>query len=132
MSPAPGATAIDVGILLWSQGSDWQTFREAADLVDGLDYAHLWTWDHLLPIFGDQAQPIFEGWTIMGALAAITHRVDVGLLVGANTFRNPTIVAKSAITIDHISGGRGILGLGGGWFEPEHEAFGVEFGSSDR
>jgi alkanesulfonate monooxygenase SsuD/methylene tetrahydromethanopterin reductase-like flavin-dependent oxidoreductase (luciferase family) len=120
---------ISVGVLLWSQGTDWPSFRRAAEQADRLGYAHLWTWDHLLPIFGDMRQPIFEGWTALGALAALTHDAHVGLLVGANTFRNPAIVAKAAATIDHISGGRSILGLGGAWFEPEHEAYGVDFGS---
>jgi alkanesulfonate monooxygenase SsuD/methylene tetrahydromethanopterin reductase-like flavin-dependent oxidoreductase (luciferase family) len=120
---------VRLGVLLWSQSTDWESFRRAAKQVDDLGYEHLWTWDHLLPIFGDIAQPIFEGWTALGALAALTERVDIGLLVGANTFRNPTIVAKAATTLDHISGGRCILGLGGAWFEPEHEAFGVDFGS---
>jgi alkanesulfonate monooxygenase SsuD/methylene tetrahydromethanopterin reductase-like flavin-dependent oxidoreductase (luciferase family) len=123
---------IDVGVLLWSQSTDWPTFERAARTVDALGYAHLWTWDHLLPIFGDLDQPILEGWTTMGALAAVTQRVDLGLLVAANTFRNPAIVAKAALTLDHISRGRAILGLGAGWFEPEHDAFGVEFGRSTR
>jgi alkanesulfonate monooxygenase SsuD/methylene tetrahydromethanopterin reductase-like flavin-dependent oxidoreductase (luciferase family) len=119
---------IHVGVLLWSQGTDWPRYERAARQVDALGYAHLWTWDHLLPIFGELEQPILEGWTSLGALAAITEHVDVGLLVGANTFRNPALVAKAAVTLDHISHGRGILGLGAGWFEPEHEAYGIPFG----
>jgi alkanesulfonate monooxygenase SsuD/methylene tetrahydromethanopterin reductase-like flavin-dependent oxidoreductase (luciferase family) len=117
-----------VGVLLWSQSTDWPSFERAARRVDELGYAHLWTWDHLLPIFGAQGQPILEGWATLGALAVTTRHVDIGLLVAANTFRNPTIVAKAATTLDHISGGRCVLGLGASWFEPEHEAFGIEFG----
>ncbi len=120
--------AIRVGVMLWSQSASWPTFEQAARTVDGLGYAHLWTWDHLLPIFGARDQPILEGWSVLGALAAITRRVDIGLLVAANTFRNPAIVAKAVATIDHISGGRCLLGLGASWFEPEHEAYGIEFG----
>ena len=122
--------AIQVGVLLWSQGTDWPSFERAARQVDLLGYAHLWTWDHLLPIFGDQDQPILEGWAVMGALAAIAPRLDIGLLVAANTFRNPAIVAKAAVTLDQISGGRSILGLGAGWHEPEHRAYGIDFGTS--
>jgi alkanesulfonate monooxygenase SsuD/methylene tetrahydromethanopterin reductase-like flavin-dependent oxidoreductase (luciferase family) len=124
------AGGIDVGVLLWSQATDWPTFERAARTADRLGYGHLWTWDHLLPIFGDLDQPILEGWTTIGAVAAITRRVEVGLLVGANTFRNPALVANAAVTLDHISGGRAVLGLGAGWFEPEHRAFGIDFGES--
>jgi alkanesulfonate monooxygenase SsuD/methylene tetrahydromethanopterin reductase-like flavin-dependent oxidoreductase (luciferase family) len=124
------STRIELGILLWSQSSDWPTFMEAARRVDGLGYDHLWTWDHILPIFGAIDQPIFEGWTALSALAAGTIRSRVGLLVSANTFRNPALLAKMAVTADHISGGRVILGLGGAWFQPEHDAFGLDFGES--
>ncbi|MGH8925533.1 MAG: LLM class flavin-dependent oxidoreductase [Acidimicrobiia bacterium] len=118
------------GVLLWSQGSDWPRFEEAARTVEGLGYDHLWTWDHLYAIFGDPYQPIFEGWVAIAALAKVTARIQIGLLVGANTFRNPALVAKLATSVDHVSGGRAILGLGGAWFELEHEAFGIDFGKS--
>jgi alkanesulfonate monooxygenase SsuD/methylene tetrahydromethanopterin reductase-like flavin-dependent oxidoreductase (luciferase family) len=117
------------GILLWNQATDWPSYLEAAKLVDRLGYDHFWAWDHLYAIFGDPYQPIFEGWTSLAAVAAQTDRTRVGLLVGANTFRNPGIAAKSATTLDHISGGRAILGLGGAWMEPEHRAHGIDFGS---
>ena len=120
---------LKLGILLWSQATEWPPFLEAARRVDQLGYDHLWTWDHLHPIFGATDQPIFEGWTTLGAWAAATERVRLGLMVGANTFRNPALVAKMATTLDHISGGRAILGIGGAWFEEEHEDFGIEFGS---
>src|SRR5439155_25188690 len=75
-------------------------------------------------------QPIFEGWAALAAVAAITKRVTVGIMVGANTFRNPGLTAKHATTLDHISDGRAILGIGGAWFDREHDAFGFEFGAS--
>jgi alkanesulfonate monooxygenase SsuD/methylene tetrahydromethanopterin reductase-like flavin-dependent oxidoreductase (luciferase family) len=90
----------------------------------------LWTWDHLYAIFGDPHQPIFEGWALITASAQVTARVRLGLMVGANTFRNPALVAKSAVTLDHISGGRAVLGLGGAWHSLEHQAHGFDFGSS--
>ncbi len=121
--------AIKVGVLLWSQGTDWPTFERAAVRIDELGYSHLWTWDHLLPIFGPPRQPIFEGWTTLAAWAAETTRIRLGLMVGANTFRNPGLTAKEAVTVDHISEGRTWLGLGGAWFEYEHNANGIEFGS---
>ncbi|MGH8934677.1 MAG: LLM class flavin-dependent oxidoreductase [Acidimicrobiia bacterium] len=120
---------LKLGILLWSQASDWPGFLDAARRVDGLGYEHLWTWDHLYAIFGDPYQPIFEGYTAIAALAVATERTRIGLLVGANTFRNPGLVAKMIATIDHISGGRAILGMGGAWFELEHIAHGIDFGT---
>ena len=120
---------LKLGVALWSQASDWPSFLEAGRRADRLGYEHIWTWDHLLPIFGDTRQPIFEGYTALAALAQATERARLGLFVGANTFRNPGLVAKSIATIDHISGGRAVMGLGGAWFEPEHRAFGIDFGS---
>ncbi len=119
-----------LGILLWSQASDWPSFEAAARRVDELGYDHLWTWDHLHAIFGEPQQPIFEGWLTLAAWAKATARVRLGLLVGANTFRNPGLVAKSVTTLDHLSDGRAILGLGGAWFEYEHTAHGLPFGRS--
>ncbi len=118
-----------LGVLLWSQATEWAAFAAAARRVDELGYEHLWTWDHLYAIFGDPLQPIFEGWTTLAAWAGLTRRARLGLLVGANTFRNPGLLAKLATTLDHISEGRAILGMGGAWFETEHTANGIDFGS---
>ena len=122
-------TDLKLGILLWSQGASWAEQLDAAQRVDRLGYDHLWTWDHLYAIFGDPYQPIFEGWTSLAAWAMATEQTRLGLLVGANTFRNPGVVAKSAATLDHISRGRAILGIGGAWMELEHQAHGIDFGS---
>ena len=119
---------VKLGILLWSQATDWPSFERGARRVDELGYDSLWTWDHLYAIFGDPYQPIFEGWMSLAAWAKVTTRVELGLLVGANTFRNPGLVAKQAATLDHISDGRAVLGIGGAWFELEHTAHGIEFG----
>lgn len=118
-----------LGINLWSQASDWPAFLAAGREAERLGYDHLWTWDHLYAIFGALDQPIFEGYTALAALAQATERIRLGLFVGANTFRNPGLATKSIITIDHISGGRAIMGLGGAWNEPEHRAFGIDFGT---
>jgi len=120
---------VKMGAVLWSQATDWAGFLEAAQRADQLGYDAIWTWDHLYAIFGDPDQPIVEGYTALAGLAMGTEHADLGLLVGANTFRNPGVVAKSVVTIDHMSGGRAILGLGGAWFGLEHTAFGIDFGS---
>ena len=119
-----------MGILLWSQATDWESYERAARRVDELGYHHLWTWDHLHAIFGEPQQPIFEGCASIAAWAKMTSHVRLGLLVGANTFRNPGLVAKMVTTIDHLSGGRAICGLGGAWFEYEHSRHGIDFGKS--
>jgi alkanesulfonate monooxygenase SsuD/methylene tetrahydromethanopterin reductase-like flavin-dependent oxidoreductase (luciferase family) len=122
-------TDVKLGILLWSQAASWPEMLDAAKRVDRLGYAHLWTWDHLYAIFGDPYQPIFEGWSLLSAWARETEGTQLGLLVGANTFRNPGVVAKTCATLDHLSGGRAILGIGGAWMEPEHRAHGIDFGT---
>ena len=102
----------------------------AARRIDQLGYDHLWAWDHIYAIFGDPYQPILDGWSMLTGYAVATERARLGLLVGANTFRNPGLSAKNAATLDHISDGRAILGLGGAWFDLEHQAHGLEFGRS--
>jgi alkanesulfonate monooxygenase SsuD/methylene tetrahydromethanopterin reductase-like flavin-dependent oxidoreductase (luciferase family) len=120
---------VRLGLNLWSQASDWPAFLEAGRMADRLGYDHLWTWDHVYAIFGDPYQPIFEGYTALAALAQATVRIRLGLFVAANTFRNPGLGVKSVVTIDHISDGRAIMGIGGAWNELEHQAFGIDFGT---
>ena len=117
---------IRVGALLWPQTDSWPELRDAALRADRAGVDSLWTWDHLNAIVGPWEQPILEGWTTLAGLAPITTTATLGLMVGANTFRNPGLTAKLATTLDHLSGGRAVLGLGGAWFEREHEAFGIE------
>ncbi len=120
---------IKIGALCWNQYTTWPDLLEAGRRADRLGYDSLWTWDHLYPIVGSADGPIFEGWLTLAAWAQATERIRIGLMVGANTFREPTVTAKMATTLDHISGGRAILGIGGAWFETEHQAYGLEFGS---
>ena len=122
-------TEIRLGALCWNQYTDWQSLLAAGVRADELGYDHLWTWDHVYPIVGDSHGPNYEGWLAITAWAQATKRIRVGLMVGANTFRTPTLTAKMATTLDHISGGRAILGIGGAWFEEEHHDFGLDFGS---
>ena len=117
------------GLQLWSQQTDWPGFRDSALAAEEAGWDSVWTWDHLNAIFGSWEQPIFEGWSVLSALGPLTTRIRLGLMVGANTFRNPGLTAKLATTLDHVSGGRAVLGIGGAWFEREHDAFGIDFGT---
>ena len=121
---------VKIGALCWNQYTDWPSLRDAGVRADQLGFSSLWTWDHVYPIVGSHEGPILEGWMALAAWAEATRQARIGLMVGANTFRNPALVAKMATTLDHISGGRAVLGIGGAWFETEHRAFGLEFGSS--
>ena len=117
------------GLQLWSQQTGWPAFRDSALAAEEAGWDSVWTWDHLMAIFGPWEQPIFEGWSVLAALGPLTSRLRLGLMVGANTFRNPGHTAKLATTLDHVSDGRAVLGIGGAWFEREHEAYGIDFGT---
>jgi F420-dependent oxidoreductase-like protein len=120
---------IKLGALVWPQYTDWESLLAFGRRADELGYDSLWTWDHLYPIVGSPEGPIFEGYLTLAGWAMVTQRATLGLMVGANTFRNPALAAKMATTLDHMSGGRAVLGIGGAWFETEHTAFGIDFGS---
>jgi F420-dependent oxidoreductase-like protein len=127
--PETARHPIRIGAAYWVQRTDWPSLREAIETAEASGADDLWIDDHFLCDEGDADDPKLEGWSTLAAVAAVTRRARLGLLVAANTFRNPGLTAKLATTIDHISGGRAILGLGGGWFEDEHRAFGLDFGS---
>ena len=119
---------VKIGANCWNQYADWPALEAAGIRAEILGYDTLWTWDHLYPVVGDSRGPMFEGWLTIAAWAAATERIRIGLLVAANPYREPTLTAKMATTLDHISNGRAILGIGAGWFDEEAEAFGFEFG----
>jgi alkanesulfonate monooxygenase SsuD/methylene tetrahydromethanopterin reductase-like flavin-dependent oxidoreductase (luciferase family) len=107
----------------------WQELVEQWVWLEEIGFDSLWLADHYVPPFKLDG-PIFEAWTLLGGLALATKRVRLGVLVSCNTFRHPPLVAKEAVTIDHISNGRLEFGLGAGWFVPEHEMFGIPFPSN--
>lgn len=121
--------AIRLGLQLWNQVFSWAEARDAAVRVEELGYDTLWTWEHALACMGPPDQDTFDAYTLLTAWSQVTSSVRLGVLTSANTFWNPGLLAKKVTTLDHVSGGRAILGLGAGWFEPEHTAFGIEFGS---
>lgn len=119
---------IRLGALCWNQYTEWSALLEAGRRAERLGFDTLWTWDHLYPIVGSSNGPILEAYMVLAGWAMATERIRIGLMVGANTFREPTLVAKMVTTLDHMSSGRAILGLGAAWFEEEHIAFGLEYG----
>ncbi len=122
--------ALKLGAQLLTYGASWDDAMQTGRLLDRLGYDYLWGHDHLYSTGGDPYQPFFEGWTTLMAWAMTTERIRLGLLVGANTFRNPGVVAKMAATIDHASGGRSILGLGAGNVAFENLAHGIDPGET--
>jgi alkanesulfonate monooxygenase SsuD/methylene tetrahydromethanopterin reductase-like flavin-dependent oxidoreductase (luciferase family) len=125
---APGK--LTLGAIPWTQYTTWADLRAAGARAEALGYDSLWAWDHLYPIVGSHHGPMFEGYLTLAGWAAVTERVRIGLLVGANPFRNPAVVGKMVTQLDHMTGGRMVCGMGAAWFDEEHEDFGLEFGAS--
>ena len=117
------------GAAFWIQRTGWPELRDACIAVERAGWDSLWLDDHLLADEGTWEHAKLEGWATLHAVASVTQRVRLGLLVSSTTFRNPGLIAKLATTLDHVSGGRSVLALGGGWFAREHDAFGIDFGS---
>jgi alkanesulfonate monooxygenase SsuD/methylene tetrahydromethanopterin reductase-like flavin-dependent oxidoreductase (luciferase family) len=121
---------VKIGALLSMQRTDWAGLRDAALSAERAGWDSVWVSDHLLCAIGPAGGRVFEGWTAISALGALTSRPKIGLMVCSNTFRHPALVAKMAVTLDHITGGRAVLGMGSGWFEEEHRMHGIEFEAS--
>jgi F420-dependent oxidoreductase-like protein len=104
----------------------WPTLLEHWQYFEALGFDSIWDSDHFIQSSW-AAEPNFEAWTVLAALATNTNRIRIGVLVSCNTFRHPALLAKQAVTVDHLSNGRLDLGLGAGWFEAEHRMFGIDF-----